>query len=174
MVDGNKAVLEKLSQGLSILKTPDNTTTSIKSGLVPLEPPGFSLSTVLKYIGGIILGFMAIGSVLILWSFSLKRQVTSRTSALEQEMVEHRQAEEALRKSEEKYRSILESIEDGYYEVDMDGNFTFFNDSLCRIYGYPTEELMKINIRTATEQNAEKRGIRFSKGLPHRTRRKRV
>jgi len=48
-----------------------------------------------------------------------------------------KQAEEELHQSEEKYRTILESIEDGYYEVDLAGNFTFFNASMCRILGIP-------------------------------------
>jgi len=38
---------------------------------------------------------------------------------------ERKKTEEALRQSEEKYRNILESIEEGYYEVDLTGNFTF-------------------------------------------------
>ncbi len=63
---------------------------------------------------------------------------------------------EALRQSEEKYRTILENIEDGYYEVDIAGNFTFFNDSMCRILGYPQEELMGMNNRQyADEENAK-------------------
>lgn len=61
--------------------------------------------------------------------------------------------EEALRQSEEKYRTILESIGDGYYETDLAGNFTFFNDALCRIWGYPREEMTGLNIRAYT--NAE-------------------
>ena len=48
---------------------------------------------------------------------------------------------EALRNSEEKHRAILENIEDGYYEVDLKGNFIFFNRSLCRILGYSQEEM---------------------------------
>ena len=63
------------------------------------------------------------------------------------DITERKRAEEALRQSEEKYRTILESIEDGYYEVDLAGNFTFFNDSMCRILGYPKEELMGMNNR---------------------------
>ena len=51
-------------------------------------------------------------------------------------------AEQALCESEEKYRTILYSIEDGYYEVDLEGKLTFFNDSLCRMVGYPRDELM--------------------------------
>ena len=66
----------------------------------------------------------------------------------------------ALQESEEKYRTILESIEDGYYEVDIDGNFTFFNDALCDIYGYPENELMGINIRKSTDQETAKRGYK--------------
>ena len=54
---------------------------------------------------------------------------------------------EALEASEEKYRSILDNIEDGYFEVDLAGNFTFFNDSLCRILGYSKAELMGMNSR---------------------------
>ncbi len=32
--------------------------------------------------------------------------------------------EEALRQSEERYRTVIEDIEEGYYEVDLQGNFT--------------------------------------------------
>jgi diguanylate cyclase (GGDEF)-like protein/PAS domain S-box-containing protein len=49
--------------------------------------------------------------------------------------------------SAEKYRTILENIEDGYFEVDLAGNLTFFNDSVCRVLGYPREELMGMNNR---------------------------
>jgi len=65
--------------------------------------------------------------------------------------------EEALRKSEEKYRTILVSIEDAYFEVDIQGNFTFFNDSLCKIHGYTRDELMGMNNRQyMDEETAEK------------------
>ncbi|MCJ7594048.1 MAG: PAS domain S-box protein [Desulfobacterales bacterium] len=73
------------------------------------------------------------------------------------DITERKRAGEALKRSEEKYRTILESIEDGYYEVDVAGNFTFFNDSLVRIFGYPREELMGMNNRQyANGENARK------------------
>ncbi|MGB5217174.1 MAG: HD domain-containing phosphohydrolase [Smithella sp.] len=62
----------------------------------------------------------------------------------------------ALRQSEEKYRTILENIEDGYYEVDLAGNLTFFNDSLCKIIGYSRDELMGMNNRQFTDQENSK------------------
>jgi PAS domain S-box-containing protein len=63
------------------------------------------------------------------------------------DVTERRMAEEALRESEEKYRTILESIEDGYYEVDLAGNLMFFNDSVSKILGYSNDELVGMNHR---------------------------
>ena len=42
-------------------------------------------------------------------------------------------AEAAMRESEEKYRTIIESIEDGYYEFNRQGTLTFCNSSLGKI-----------------------------------------
>ncbi|MGO8991577.1 MAG: PAS domain S-box protein [bacterium] len=73
------------------------------------------------------------------------------------DVTERKRVEEALRQSEEKYRTIIENIEEGYYEVDLAGSFTFFNDSMCRILGYPKEELMGMNNRRYTDQENAKR-----------------
>jgi two-component system cell cycle sensor histidine kinase/response regulator CckA len=64
---------------------------------------------------------------------------------------------ERLRESEEKYRTILENIEDGYFEVDTAGNFTFFNDAASRLIGYSRSEMMGMNNREyMDEENAKK------------------
>jgi len=73
------------------------------------------------------------------------------------DITSRKQSEKALRESEEKYRTILESIEDGYYEVDLAGKFTFFNDSICKILGYTNDELMGMNNRQYTEKENAKR-----------------
>jgi PAS domain S-box-containing protein len=69
-----------------------------------------------------------------------------------EDITERKKAEETLRESEEKYRAILESIEEGYYEVDLRGNITFCNDYLCKILGYPREELVGTNNRRYMNQ----------------------
>jgi len=61
--------------------------------------------------------------------------------------MEREHAEGALRESEEKYQTILPNIEDGYYEVDLAGNMTFFNDAMCRILRYSGDELKGMNYR---------------------------
>jgi len=80
------------------------------------------------------------------------------------DITERKRAEEALRESEEKYRTILENIEDGYYEVDLAGNLTFFNDSVCRILGYSRDELMGVNNPMYTDpENSKKLFQAFNK-----------
>ncbi len=86
---------------------------------------------------------------------------------------ERKLAEEALRESEEKYRTILESIEDGYYEVDIAGKLTFFNDSLCKILGYSKDELMGMNNRQYTDKETAKKVYQifnkvYTTGIPEK------
>lgn len=63
------------------------------------------------------------------------------------DITERKRAKEALGESQEKYRIILESMEEGYYEVDLAGNFTFANDAMCRIRSMSRDELMGTNNR---------------------------
>ena len=53
----------------------------------------------------------------------------------------------ALRQSEERYRSILASMEDGYHEVDQAGVTIFCNDALLRMLGYSMDELEGVGYR---------------------------
>jgi len=61
-----------------------------------------------------------------------------------------READEALRESEEKYRTILESIEEGCFETDLMGNLLFSNGPLRRMLGYAPGELLKMNTQDFT------------------------
>jgi PAS domain S-box-containing protein len=88
------------------------------------------------------------------------------------DITERKRAEEALRESEERYRTILDNIEDGYFEVDIAGNFTFFNDSLCRMLGYSRDETMGMNNKQYMDkENAQKVYQTFNQvyttGEPH-------
>lgn len=73
-----------------------------------------------------------------------------------EDVTERIKAEQTLRESEEKYRAILENIEEGYYEVDLRGNITFCNDYLCKILGYPKQELLGTNNRRYMDQVSAK------------------
>lgn len=53
-----------------------------------------------------------------------------------------RQAEEALRKSEEKFRRIVETAGEGFVMMDQALRITDANDAYCRLIGYRREELV--------------------------------
>ena len=82
-----------------------------------------------------------------------------------------RQTKEALQESEGRYHNILEQIEEGYYEADLAGNFTFFSTPISQILGYPAEELDGMNYRQyMSKEDSEKlfqeyRGI-YQTGTP--------
>ncbi len=73
------------------------------------------------------------------------------------DVTERKQAEEALQKSEEKYRNILESIQEGYFELDLAGNYTFVNEANCRYLGYTKEELVGMNSRQHMDEETAKK-----------------
>ena len=68
------------------------------------------------------------------------------------DITERKQMEEAIRLSEERYRTVIEEIDEGYYEVDLTGNFTFVNDSMTRQLQYSKEELIGMNFRSYIPQ----------------------
>ncbi|MBU2621669.1 MAG: PAS domain S-box protein, partial [Proteobacteria bacterium] len=73
------------------------------------------------------------------------------------DITERKRAEESLRKSEEKHRSILETMEEGYFEVDLKGNLTFVNKALCNMADTGQNELLGLNYRGFfTQQTAER------------------
>jgi len=58
------------------------------------------------------------------------------------DITEHKQAEEALRESEERYRSMVELAPDGIISVDMKGVITSVNSAFSRWTGYSKDEIV--------------------------------
>jgi len=86
---------------------------------------------------------------------------------------DRKKSEEILKASEERYRTILENIEDAYYEVDLKGKLTFFNESLCRISGFSREELMGTKARQYVDKIAVEKILKVARkvyqtGLPEK------
>ncbi|MBP7764350.1 MAG: PAS domain S-box protein [Syntrophaceae bacterium] len=86
------------------------------------------------------------GSIIIV-SANAWKDPDGNLRAIVRDITERKRMEEALRRSEEKYRNILENIDDGYYEIDLAGNFTLVNDEISRHLLYTREELIGMNGR---------------------------
>ena len=55
-------------------------------------------------------------------------------------------AEETLRESEERYRHLVETMNEGLAMADQDYVFTFVNERLCEMLGYSREEMLGCHI----------------------------
>jgi two-component system cell cycle sensor histidine kinase/response regulator CckA len=91
---------------------------------------------------------------LLQYKTQLEATINERTLALQEAndglmgQIERRRAtEKQLRASEEKYRTILDTIEEAYFELDCSGNLTFVNDATCHIMGYTSDELTGMHFR---------------------------
>ncbi len=72
--------------------------------------------------------------------------VAERTLKLNQELAERRKAEEALRKSEKKYRELVENANCIIMRRDNVGNVTFFNEFAQNFFGYGEEQILGKNV----------------------------
>jgi PAS domain S-box-containing protein len=60
--------------------------------------------------------------------------------------LQSKQAGEALRQSEERHRTILQTAMDGFWLTDTEGRLLEVNDAYCRMSGYSTEELLAMRV----------------------------
>ena len=74
-------------------------------------------------------------------------------------------ADDALRESQEKYRTILESIEEGCFETDIDGNLTFFSNPFLKTLGYSRDELRGRNTSWYTSPDTAEKMNRITERL---------
>jgi len=72
---------------------------------------------------------------------------------------QRRLADQALRQSEEKYRTIIQTIQDGYFELDAAGNLTFFNSSFAEITGFAPDELRGMDAKHYLDPDSATRFI---------------
>jgi PAS domain S-box-containing protein len=67
------------------------------------------------------------------------------------DITERKRAAEALRQSEEKYRSLISNIPDVVWTVDANLNVVFISDSIERVTGFPMEEVYRDGVRLFLE-----------------------
>lgn len=94
-------------------------------------------------------------------------ELTNANDQLKEEINKRKRAEEAFQESDKNYQTILESIEEGYYEIDLSGNLTFFNESLCKILGHSRDELLGMNNRDYTTPETAKRMYQIFNQIYH-------
>ncbi len=74
---------------------------------------------------------------------------------------------EALRSSEKKYKGLADSLPEAIYELDLDGNITYTNQTAMKFWGYTKEEIEnRINIsQVLTKENTKRAKVNLQKVL---------
>ncbi|NPU83960.1 MAG: PAS domain S-box protein [Syntrophaceae bacterium] len=73
------------------------------------------------------------------------------------DITERKRMEAELKEAEEKYRTILETMDSGYYEVDLKGNMLFCNQALRKFLGYGERELVGLPFSAYMDDEEVKR-----------------
>lgn len=78
-------------------------------------------------------------AVMAVWRYV---SLTRLNGELKRLVEERNKAEDALRESEKKYRSIFENVQDVFYQTDSSGNFIDVSPSVLYYSGFSREELI--------------------------------
>ncbi len=82
---------------------------------------------------------------------SYAAELADLKAEFKQKITEYETGVMKLRKSEERYRNIIENMEEGYYELDMKGRITFCNEQLRKILDLSKDETRGFHYRTHVE-----------------------
>ncbi|HBA54835.1 PAS domain S-box protein [Syntrophorhabdus aromaticivorans] len=79
-------------------------------------------------------------------------ELESVNELLRQDVLQRKQVEESLRKSEEKYRNIFENAVEGVFQTTPEGQFISANPALARMLGYDTPEELVSSVTDIADQ----------------------
>jgi len=88
-------------------------------------------------------------------------ELSDSNALLRKEVTEHRETEEALSKSEESYRFLVENANDIIYKADSTGHFTFFNRIAVKATKYSEQELTGKHFTELMRQDYRKKAEKF-------------
>lgn len=143
VTEGNQNLLYAINEGLSIIKTTGTYDEIYQKWFKAYEGDPSVFQDAIRFAGLALVPLMAIVTLSLAWSWSLKRQVKLKTQALETELQERRKTETALSQSEERYRRLTDNARDMIYRMSLkDRSFEYVNPACRKITGYSAEQLM--------------------------------
>jgi PAS domain S-box-containing protein len=80
----------------------------------------------------------------------------TRLIAIARDITERKLADQVLSRSEERFRTILEEMDNGYFELDQHGNYIFVNDAMCKILGLQRSDIVSKHFSYFTDKADEK------------------
>lgn len=105
------------------------------------------------------------------WARRRTSQLKNTNQKLRQEIEGRQQTEQALKQSEERYRTLIDNIQDGVFLV-REGRIEFANDAFAKMLGYTVQEVVGLKFldlisRGDLEMIATRYGqMEFKPGIP--------
>ena len=138
--EGGKELLARLNEGLAIVNANGTYDNLYNKWFGPILPrPQVSWTRMLKYLASIIVPILIVGAIGGIWY--LKRQVASKTQYLREEIEERKRAENAIQKSEAKFRKLFNVAAIPLCYVDNQGNVIDLNRKFTEVFGYTKADI---------------------------------
>ena len=102
---------------------------------------------------------LLIGKRLTWFSASISPMDAEHTLWVVRDITDRKQAEAAMRESEERYHTLFDSMMDGIYRSTHEGKFVDINPAMVKMFGYSSrEEMLEVDIKNDLYFAAEERG----------------
>jgi PAS domain S-box-containing protein len=96
--------------------------------------------------------------------------ITTGVCVFTTDITSRKKAEEIVKASEERYRSLIEQASDAIMITDSKGNFSEVNQVFCKKFGYEKEEVKQMNISMVIDpEQLKKEPIHFAELLAGQT-----
>ncbi|MFW6414990.1 MAG: PAS domain S-box protein [Thermodesulfobacteriota bacterium] len=123
----------------------DYTSLPHNKGIPPGHPDIVRELVVPVYRGNIIVAVLGVGNKPENYS-NADIEAVSMLANLALDITDRKQTEEALRESEERFKTVLENLPGGIFAHDRDGRIRLVNEQACRDTGYSREELLRMSV----------------------------
>ncbi len=129
---GNAQLISRLNEGLSIIIADDTFEQIRNNWFGHTLKEHIAFKDVLRYLLIILIPFIiiiAVGAIIL-----LRKEVKRQTEGLNKEIDEHKRTLKALQASEQKYRSMVVNLMEGFYSVTLDGRLLDYNLEFVKIF----------------------------------------
>jgi len=138
---GHEDILAQINDGLQIIKTTGEYDSIYEKWFGIYEEQDVK-SQVIKIIIWILLPVILILLSIILWSWSLRKQVASKTAELQKELTERKKAEQELIQERSLIRSMMNSIPDLIFYKDKNNRYIGCNEAFCLFNNFKLQDIV--------------------------------
>lgn len=136
---GSSALLAQINEGLSIIKETGEYDRIYDKWFGVYSDQELSYAKFLGYFFWILLPLVGVVIVAFLFTWTLQKQVKTKTSALNSELLERHRTEEVLRRRENQLQKIFEILPVGLWFADKNGDLGRGNAMGQQIWGVEAE-----------------------------------